>query len=422
MRRASAFLRRFGDDRSGATALVTGLAMIVVLGAAGLGTDVAGWYAARRDAQHAADSAAVSAATAVMAGGGDYETQARAIAATYGVRHGEGGVTVTVEEIDDGEIEVVVQRPARRFFSRLFLVDARTIEARAVAKAGRTGNACVLALHPTASGAAGLGGATNVNLKGCSLAANSSSASAFKIWGAAKLTAAGLNIGGGYERSGAASIKVPAADIHTHQSPIPDPYGNLPPFDDWVGCDYPTKVTVSGTNGRPFFNDGVNPEIFCDGLKISGTGTVTFEPGVYVFNGGDFEISGTADVVAEGVTFILAGHNKPRHATLKFSGTSNLKLTAPKTGPYTGLVFVQERDAPANGSNVITGASDSIIEGAIYLPNQSLSFHGASATGADGCIQIVASKVEFTGASALGINCTGVGVRPIGGARTVLIR
>ena len=85
-------------DRSGATAVVIGLTMTALLGFVGLAVDVGVWYADRRAAQGAADSAAYSAAIDIA--GGDTvsgaRTAAKAITAQYGLTDGAGGVTVTV--------------------------------------------------------------------------------------------------------------------------------------------------------------------------------------------------------------------------------------------------------------------------------------------------------------------------------------
>lgn len=104
------------------------------------------------------------------------------------------------------------------------------------------------------------------------------------------------------------------------------------------------------------------------------------------------------------------------------SGASALVFAAQPTGPYGGVVFFQTRDAPLGNGNVIGGASSSKIAGAVYLRNALVRYAGASSTGSGGCTQLIANKVSFAGAAGFGINCTRVGVQPIGGSRTVLVR
>ena len=56
-------LRRFGRDQSGTYMIVAALAMPVLVGTAGLGTEAGWWLYTHKNMQSAADSAAVSAAT-----------------------------------------------------------------------------------------------------------------------------------------------------------------------------------------------------------------------------------------------------------------------------------------------------------------------------------------------------------------------
>src|SRR5262249_29696258 len=64
-----------------------------VLGAFGIGYEVANWYLITRAMQNAADSAAVAAATNA---GTNYATEATAVAAQYGFVAGVNNVTVAV--------------------------------------------------------------------------------------------------------------------------------------------------------------------------------------------------------------------------------------------------------------------------------------------------------------------------------------
>jgi len=87
------FLRRLGGDRRGNVAIISALALPVLLGSFGLGTEVASWYSNQRALQNAADSAAIAAATNGSSG---YADEARAVTAQYGLVDGQGGVTVAV--------------------------------------------------------------------------------------------------------------------------------------------------------------------------------------------------------------------------------------------------------------------------------------------------------------------------------------
>ena len=60
----TSLLRHFVRDQSGSYVIISALLMPVLVGTAGLGTEVGWWYYKHKNMQSAADSGAVSAATA----------------------------------------------------------------------------------------------------------------------------------------------------------------------------------------------------------------------------------------------------------------------------------------------------------------------------------------------------------------------
>src|ERR1051325_6902848 len=81
----TALFRRFARDESGNYVIITALLMPVLVAVAGLGTEQGLLYFKQKQMQHAADSAATSAAVAVAAGANDNgQVQARSVAASYG--------------------------------------------------------------------------------------------------------------------------------------------------------------------------------------------------------------------------------------------------------------------------------------------------------------------------------------------------
>src|SRR5579875_563707 len=97
--RWAAVLRRaaaLGRDSGGAIAVITALALPLIVGLAALGSEAGTWYVARRTMQGAADSAALTAATDVM--GGDtsgYAAAAKSVSASYQFTNGSNGTVVT---------------------------------------------------------------------------------------------------------------------------------------------------------------------------------------------------------------------------------------------------------------------------------------------------------------------------------------
>src|SRR6266545_7516415 len=85
---------RFQRDRSGSYAIIAALLMPVLVGFAGLAAETGLWFYTHQAMLSAADSAAVSAATA----GGNFLAEASGVAASYGFANGANGVTVTVNQ------------------------------------------------------------------------------------------------------------------------------------------------------------------------------------------------------------------------------------------------------------------------------------------------------------------------------------
>ncbi|HEY8570997.1 pilus assembly protein TadG-related protein [Phenylobacterium sp.] len=419
---------RLAADRSGATAVITGVTMLVSLGFVGLGADLGVAYAHRRAAQSAADSAAFSAAMGVMSGATSVTNQARSVAKTYGVTNNVDGARVIVNQPattgpvagTPTSVEVIVERPMRRFFSGLFGQGDSTIRARAVAVAGRAGDACVLALNRSEIQTVNFVGSTRPNLVDCKLQANSSHGTAMQITGSAQLTALGVNLVGGYSITGNPTLNV-TQGVKTSQPSIEDPYADMP-IPAAGACNGP------GNPGGSVWNIAPSPSgvlTWCGGLQLNSTGqTVNFPPGVVVITGANFVVNGGVTVNAtQGTTFVLTRGSGPAYAQAQVNGTASLNIVAPPTGPTAGIAIMQDRAAPASTSvNSINGGSSGSIRGAIYFPKQSVRFNGTNNTSSGtGCTQLIADKVQFSGNAAFEIKCAGVGVRALGGFPTKLV-
>src|SRR6266540_1398649 len=114
----SGLFRRFLRDQSGSYVILSALLMPVLVGTAGLGTEVGWWCYKHKNMQSAADSGAVSAATA----GSNLTVEANSVTATYGYANGLNNVTVTVNRPPSSgnftsnpeAVEVIVGQPQPR--------------------------------------------------------------------------------------------------------------------------------------------------------------------------------------------------------------------------------------------------------------------------------------------------------------------
>jgi Flp pilus assembly protein TadG len=414
-------LSRLADDTSGATAIVAALVSTVLIGFVGLGTETGLWYYKHRSMQAAADSGAVGAAVALQAGNAGYAAEAKATAAKYGFTDAVAGTTVTVNKppatgnfkANAAAVEVIVQQPQTALFSSLFLASGPTISARAVALQGAAGNDCVLALDTGASASTFGNGTTDVNLVACGLAVNSNSSSALNLVGGATMTADSASIVGGYLDTGQATITT-THGITTGAAAVANPYANLtiPPYSGCAGAVPKAHQTLSLTGGAVYCNGA--------GIKLDAGMTLNLNDGVYVIDQGSLTVNGGATLNVNNATIILTSSTGSNYATATINGGANVTVTAPTTGPTAGLAFWQDANAPKGVVDKFAGGATQNIEGAVYLPNQILSFAGGTQTGG-GCIQLVADEIRFVGNSNLEINCTGKGTRAIGSSTAKLV-
>jgi Flp pilus assembly protein TadG len=410
-------LRAFRRDQRGSYLVVTGLAMPVLVGTAALGTEGGMWYVRHRAIQNAADSAAISAATAYYVQGNTngLTAQGQAVAAGYGYVNGADGVTVAVNQPPSSgphvatpkAVEVIVQAPQTRLLSTLWSAAPLTITARAVA-VGNGGKGCVISLDATAGGAIGVQGTAGVTLNGCAMYDNSSNSSALTVGGSGTINAQAVNVVGGI--TGQSSITT-TDGIATGQSPIADPYAdaNYPSFSGCKENNYTAKTTLT-----------LDPGVYCGGLSLNAGAVVTLNAGTYYMDKGDLTVNGGATLNGTGVTIVFTSSNGHNYGAATINGGANINLTAPTTGPTAGIVLFGDRGMPVGTSFKLNGGSSEVFQGAIYIPKGAVSFAGG-ANANNGCLQMVADTITFVGNANFAVNCNGAGTKAIGSALARLV-
>ena len=403
-------LRRIARDERGATAITTALVLLVLVGFVGLGTEVGMWYAERRAMQNASDAAALGAgfdiykngkkSTGIVAAG-------RADSARNGFTNGESNVTVTVNyppkqgkyANKNTAVETVVSKTRASLFASFFMDGPVDINVRSVATIKVIGVYCILALSPHDEAALLFEGTADVQLKNCGINVNSDdSDGAMTAKGASVVGATYAEIVGGLNQTNNADLDL--GEITTGADAVDDPYANLD-VPGGSGCDHNNFVV------GPSKTMTLSPGRYCNGLKIQGTAHL--QSGEYVIVGGTFDVTSTAHVTSDtvdGVTIFLTGSGSD-YAKVTINGGAHINIVATTEGEYKGLAFFQDRDAPVINSgspNKLNGGSDMNITGAIYFPNQRLSFAGGNNSSGT-CTRIVAYMIDFTGTSGLNTDC-----------------
>jgi Flp pilus assembly protein TadG len=382
-----------------------GNAMIVIaatapllIGASAIGLDTIQVTLAKRQLQRSADSAAMAGAYALM----QKQTTASAVAAVdRDLTHNNNMTLATPRVIqnapqtgpyagDTRAVRVVLKTTRSVPFMSFFTGSSMDIEVEATAAAVPNGNYCVVSLENTAATGVTFSGNALVNL-GCGIATNSTGTSAIAFNGGPSVTASPVAARGG----------VPAAsNFLGNTTVIPNAPAQADPFAHLPNPDISTKTCTNANTNGPTLGPGCY-----NGLDFKDT--ITLLPGTYYVNGGELSFGSKADVTAPGVTFVLTSKNAVSNpssiASLKMNGGANVKLTAPITGEYAGLIIYQDRRAPDDSPH-INGGSDAVFDGAIYLPSQDVTFNGNSGLDVV-CLRLVTLRVKFSGTTDLVNNC-----------------
>jgi Flp pilus assembly protein TadG len=405
--------------RRGAVAVLVALMLVVIIGFVSLGTEVVLLLLTSRHMQSAADTAALAAETARLSGSpANYAQEAFALSAAAGFANGQSGTTVTVNSPPKSgnyanvanAVEVLIAQPQTLALAQVLYSGTAppfTVRARAVAHPSSNGS-CTLTLDSTGNGSLSMNGTTVANLVGCDASVNSTSATAVTLVGGATLNANRLYDAGGYTLKGGAQIN---GAITTQAAPTADPY---------AGYVMPAAGACLQTRFNPPASVTISPGTYCIGINVHNGVVLTLNPGVYIIDRGSFNVTGGGSLSGAGVTIVLTSSTGASYATVGISGGATVTLSAPSSGAMAGLVFFQDRNAPANGTNTFNGGAGQSITGALYFPQQSVTFGGGTASNTT-CVQVIAWDLTLDGNATLEADCAGTGVLAIGGGQSAMV-
>ncbi|HXD10502.1 MAG TPA: Tad domain-containing protein [Anaerolineales bacterium] len=381
----------------GQALVMIAIALIVLVGILGLVIDGGNAFLDRRRAQNAADSAALAASVTRIRGEADWVAAALTAAANNGYdSDGVKNVVVVYSPPTDGPfagnveyIQVIITSHVDTYFAKVI---GRSDVTNIVQATARSKPSEVKEL---------LHGLAIVSLAPTS---NCSNQKSFWIHGEATLeiTGGGVFVNSNNKdcaliQQGNGSIKirdvsqivvVGGASIQKPQLLAPGvsiggiPMNYPPPFfmpDANCAADELAEVSEDGTSMSPGnWDDKFPPE-----------GVTQLEPGVYCLNDG-FEVNGNQTLEGHNVTF------KIKNGVVRFDGNANIKIDAPDTGDYKGLLIYLPME---NNSQVkLNGGAESSFIGTILAPASEILINGnLSATGFQS--QIIGYRVEADGNS-----------------------
>jgi Flp pilus assembly protein TadG len=431
-------------DREGQVLVLTALCMLVLMGMTGMALDVGWLYRGKRNAQIAADAAAVAAAL-------DYKynasltsatTQGRAAATQNGITNGVGGAAVTINippkygpnTGSSGFVEAIVQSPTPTLFMNFFGSSSVDVAARAVVGTGSS-SGCFYTLA-TSGLDISLTGSGALTAQRCNIYDDSSASDALQLVGSGSITAKSIGVTGGYSNVGSGSISPTPV---TGMAPAADPLSSLsaPTISSGTcsGGSYSntgstnvtlpanTYCTVSNTGsgsitipsgtytsisntGSGTLTLGSGNYIITGNLQNTGSGTVDLGDGNYSIGGnfsstgssslslgsglytigGNLTLTGSGPLSGSGLTFYTEG-------STTVTGSSNINLTAPTSGTYSGMLFFQSRSD--SDTIAITGSSGSTIQGILYARDAKLNLTGSGTLSVS--LDVIVDSLDLTG-------------------------
>lgn len=391
--------------RKGFVIVTVALGSFVICGFAGLALDATYIQMWKRKAQSAADAAATAAAIELKRTKSSQAaiTAARTDAAANGFNYAVDS-TVSVENpplsgAHQGDVkfaQVYVSKPAPTYFMRVFGRNSVTVGAIASSGLSEHGS-CVFVLDDTANQAMQVSGSPIVTMS-CGVQVNSNAGNALSVTGGAQIATPGFNVVGGTSLSNNAVFSpMPVTGMPAED----DPMAWRPMPADTTACNH-TNYKVSSSNGNGNNGNGnaieLNPGVYCGGIDINSNNKIVFNDGLYILNGGGLKIVSQGIVEGYNVTFFNTKMTNKAHDKISVTGGATLKLRAPRSGNYEGMLIFEDRRVTDPGPNVIAGSASSDIEGIIYMPNSNLNFTGGSNTSA-AYQGIVVQTLGFTGNS-----------------------
>jgi Flp pilus assembly protein TadG len=413
---------------AGQALIFAALGLGVLLGAAGLGVDVGVLRYQKRLQQTAADAAAIIGANNLAYGSG-VTTGAQHSATTNGYTDASSNdvtqclsstasVGLVCVQVNNGPtyvltdphlndihyVEVVVSTVQPTYFMKIFGVTKKAITARAVATSNSGGGPasnCMYTLglpaheigvdiqgHPTLNAlTCGISDNGNFNTSGNALTVNAGS---FAVSGAPFVNGPGGNVNCQYQ------VNCPSFGAPTVQDPLASMTPPLTPPP--VG----TPVAWNSANPVPGTYNGIT----------IGTNT-TFQPGIYVVSGGDFNCNGSPTITGTGVMFYFT-----QGATINCAGSAQINLTAPTAAncpacpsQYDSILMYQDPNDTNNGIGnacpptgnqkgpQLGGNNGSSYNGVLYFPADQLWLFGNSNTTNISFDVVITDSICMTGNS-----------------------
>jgi Putative Flp pilus-assembly TadE/G-like len=365
---------------SGNIAVMTALTAPVLLAAAGAAIDYGVLSMKVTQLHELADSAAIGGAKELSLAGSSDQSIASTVQ-SYITQEGKTNVAYTLRiDRKAGSLNVALEETWTPFFAHFLDAGVTPIHVQATASLVGSSSICILALDDAAAKALHLDKSAKITAKNCGVYSNSTHSQGIRLDMDSSIKSSLICSAGGVKAKTASVSPPPTTDC----PPVDDPLADRKP-PPTGSCDYSGMKIVEGSKT-------LDPGTYCDGLEVSGTATVHFNPGTYIVQDGPFKISNNARVDGKHVGFYLAG----QAAIIDFSGDSSISLSGATSGELSGLLFFEDRSASLDRKHRIGSANASELTGTIYLSRGSLWVDPNSSVAEDSAYTaIIAHKLEL---------------------------
>ncbi|HAU22892.1 MAG TPA: hypothetical protein DCS24_09950 [Erythrobacter sp.] len=144
--------------------------------------------------------------------------------------------------------------------------------------------------------------------------------------------------------------------------------------------------------------------------------------GIYVIDGGVLKVNANTRLSGQGVMFVLkngASINIAGSAQIALSAMNKQQLLAAgvpasDVDDLLGMLIFEDPDSQGSEESQLTGSSDSVFDGIIYLPNSPLKISGTP-SGNSQCMVIATKTLQFAGTTDVSSLCP-TGANPKGTA------
>jgi Flp pilus assembly protein TadG len=457
----SGAIARIFHDNSGASAALVAIALPALIGFGALSAETGVWFTIKLQNQSAADAAAISAAYEIIGGKTNITTNLTPAASEAATRNSYNGSAPAViypytDAVVSNGITVTLHQTQRALLAAMFLSDV-TISTQAVAVIEVLDSPCILALATDSTGIE-VAADTALDMPNCSAAANSVSASAIALHDStSSVTAATLVTAGEVSFEGTLIDPTAPPPKFVLTSPamvgapsVVDPYASTLTH-SFLISEMPTagKCTPSSTAGVTTYSGNCVIEgtslneaniKLTGNTQISGSWTISsgqavdLAPGTYwitsnltVESKAVLKCSTCNNVDGTGVTIILTTLTS-KIGALSIAAKAVLNLNAPNSGSLAGLVIAQDSNGLPAGTtytsrhSTIGGGPGATLNGLVYFPLSSLTFHGNPNATGPRCLVLVVSSVDVNGTSSLDTGgCASAGLLNLPAINTVAL-